>query len=644
MKYTRETARHVAWLMIGLLILSTGAIAQVTWGKQTLSRGKLWATVWNSLQYGDPTETQNGFFTLDYPGYSKGTNVSDALNYAEAGGYAIYGVRQGIPSSYTLNSRFFPSGQDVFPIEEATLTRNYNFANPAVHGEEIVTGGHHINGLNVDISRRSMVWSVPGVNDFIIHEVIITNNELSSVDSLYFGMRYGLRITQRSGSRGDEKYAWNPTENCFYFYDDWSFRYQDETPVTYNFGVGPLRGDIGDARDIYQQGIREHELDAAGYFAVVVLDSSGAGVYQNILEHTGQGVTEGAPREDVMFIQGVDPHARVKEVMTHQQPRLSWDEARAAGGEGGNKYERRPELLVSVGPYLLSPFGSVKIVFAEVMGEMDRKLIVEGGVENIDRMAVDSRDSLFSHIRAARRLYANSFQLAAYPPPTPTNGENSLSILSKPGEISIEWPAISASYKDPVTQTNDLAGYRVYRSTYFTIGPWTLIAAVDKDSVTIANGMIRFVDRGATFGVGYYYCVTSYDTDGNESGKVNNNRFPIYPLRGPNEEFPRNVYVLPNPFRQHSGLTGTGERYRMEFIGIPAKCRIKIFTLTGDLVQEIQHDDGSGSEAWGSIKRLDYQLNKWTLGVAPGVYLFLVESLVDGHTGESSIGKFAIVK
>ena len=82
----------------------------------------------------------------------------------------------------------------------------------------------------------------------------------------------------------------------------------------------------------------------------------------------------------------------------------------------------------------------------------------------------------------------------------------------------------------------------------------------------------------------------------------------------------------------------------MEFIGIPAKCRIKIFTLTGDLVQEIQHDDGSGSEAWGSIKRLDYQLNKWTLGVAPGVYLFLVESLVDGHTGESSIGKFAIVK
>ncbi len=102
------------------------APAQVTWGKQTLKRGKLWVTIWNSLQYGDPTETQNGFHTLDYPGYSKGTNVNDALNYAEAGGYAIYGVRDGIPSAYTINSRFFPSGQDLFPIEEATLTKNYN--------------------------------------------------------------------------------------------------------------------------------------------------------------------------------------------------------------------------------------------------------------------------------------------------------------------------------------------------------------------------------------------------------------------------------------------------------------------------------------------------------------------------------------
>lgn len=627
-----------------LLVISDSINAQVTWGKQTLKRGKLWATVWNSLQYGDPTETQHGFHTIDYPGYSKATNVSDALNYAEAVGYAIYGVRENIASSYTINSRFFPSGQDIFPIEEAMLTRNYNLENIGIAGEEIVTGGHHVNGLNVDIGRRSLVWSFPGLSDFIIHEVTITNNELTSVDSMYFGMRYGIRITQRSGSRGDEKYDWDPAEKLFYFYDHQSFRFQDETPVVFNFGVGPERGDIGDARDIYQQGIREHEIDAPGYFTVAVLDSAGGNIFQNILEHTGQGLTEGASTVDQMFIQGSSSHARVKDVITHQQPRMSWDQARTQGGEGGNKFERRPEFLVSVGPLSLTPFASVKIVFAEVMGEMDRAKIVEGGVSNIDLMATASRDSMLAHVRAARRLYKNNYLPDVFPPPTPTNGENSLKITTEPGQIIIEWPPISPSYKDPKKGINDLVGYRVYRSNYFTIGPWTLVTDIKKDSTLLVDGNIQYLDKGLPFGVGNYYCVTSYDEDNNESGKVNNTRFPIYPLRGPNVEFPKNVYVVPNPFRQHSNLTGTGERYRMEFIGIPAKCKIKIYTLTGDVIQEIDHDDGSGSEAWGSIKQLDYQLNKWTLGIAPGVYLYRVESLVPGHEGEAYIGKLAIVK
>lgn len=635
--------KYIAAIAITLMFTNLMQ-AQVTWGKQSLKRGKLWATVWNSLQFGDPTEVENGYHTLDYPGYSKGTNTNDALNYAEAVGYAIYGVREKVASSYTINSRFFPSGQDIFPIEEATLTKNYNLVNPGISGEEIVTGAHHVNGLNVDVSCRSMVWSFPGLNDFIIHEVTITNNELSSVDSLLFGMRYGLRVTQRSGSRGDEKYSWDPNEKLFYFYDHQRFRTEDEVPITYNFGVGPLRGDIGDARDIYQQGSREHEIDAPGYLTVVVIDSAGGNIYQNILEHTGQGLTEGASTVDQMFIQGSSTHARVKEVMTHQQPRLSWDAARAAGGEGGNKYERRPEFLVSVGPLSLSPFASVKIVFAEVIGEMDRAKIVEGGVANIDLMATASRDSMLAHVRAAKKLYANNYLPTVYPPPTPTDGENSLGVVTEPGQIKITWSPVSANYKDPVKGTNDLAGYKVYRSNYFTIGPWSLVADIKKDSVTIQDGKILFVDKDLPFGVGNYYCVTSYDLDGNESGKVNNTRYPVYPLRAANSQFPKNVYVVPNPFRQHSNLTGTGERYRMEFIGIPAKCKIKIYTLMGEVIQEISHDDGSGSEAWGSIKRLDYQLNKWTLGIAPGVYIYRVESLVPGHTGESFIGKLAIVK
>ncbi|MDP1675960.1 MAG: hypothetical protein Q8L88_03770, partial [Bacteroidota bacterium] len=540
--------KNIIITIVLALLFSDLMNAQVFFERQTLKRGKLWATVWNTLQYGEPTDLENRFHTLDYPGYSKSTNVNDPLNYAEAVGYAIYGVRQNIASSYTINSRFLPSHVDISPIEETVLTKNYNLANIGIAGEEIVTGAHHVNNLNVDIARRSMVWSYPGLSDFSIHEVTITNNELTSVDSLFFGMRYGLRMTQRSGSKGDEKYGWDPTEKLFYFYDHQRFNIQTEVPIVYNFGVGPLRGDIGDARDIYQEGVQEHELDAPGYFTVIVLDSAGANIFQNILEYTGQGVTEGANIVDQMFIQGVSSHSRVKEVMTHQQPRMSWDSARALGGEGGNKYERCPEYLVSVGPLSLTPFTSVKIVYAEVMGEMDRAKIVDGGIANIDLMETASRDSMLSHVRGARKLYANNYLPTVHPPPTPTNGENSLTIIPELEQIIIDWPPIPSTYKDAIIGINDVAGYRVYRSTYFTIGPWLLAADIKKDSIVLVNGNIRYVDKNLSSSVGNYYCVTSYDLNGNESGKVNNTRLPVYSLAVTNLQSPNNAYVLPNTF------------------------------------------------------------------------------------------------
>ena len=125
---------------------------------------------------------------------------------------------------------------------------------------------------------------------------------------------------------------------------------------------------------------------------------------------------------------------------------------------------------------------------------------------------------------------------------------------------------------------------------------------------------------------------------------MNRNRFPIYPFNIPNENFPVDVYVVPNPFKQHSGLTGQGERYRIEFMGLPGAAKISVYTVVGELVKEIIHDDGSGSAAWGTITNLDYQLTNWALSVAPAVYLYRVESMIPGHEGESFIGKLAIIK
>lgn len=644
MRSTTIPLRRLTSILLVGILLSSQLFAQVSWSKQTLKRGKLWSTVWNSLQAGDPTEPVNAYHTLDYPGYSKGTDIADVLNYAGAVGYAIYGVRNGVEYGYTLDSRYFPSGEDVYALEEATLTNNYNLTDPSLKGEQLVTGAHHVYGIEVDIRRTSRVWSYPEYDDFIIHEVVITNKRFSDLTDLYFGMRYSLVFTIRSDSWGDEKYGWDEDHELFYFYDDHSFNWEDESEVIWDFGVGPERGDIGDARDILEPNSREHELDAPGYFTAVLLDAAGGNVYQNILEYGSKSGQTDAPHEDRIFIESVDEPSLYKEVMTHQQPRLSWDDARAAGGEGGNKYERQPLYLLSAGPFSLQPYETVTLYFAEVMGEMDRALIVEGGVENIDRLATASLDSLLTNVEAAQRLYDLNLEPAKHPPMTPTNTVNSLTINPIPGYVELEWPPIPTDYADPATGVNDFAGYRIYRSTYFTIGPWELLADIPANQVTLNNGMVHFEDDDISSSAGLYYTVTSYDTDGNESGKVNANRFPVYPYNEPNENFPADVYVVPNPFRQHSGLTGQGERYRIEFMGLPGAAKITIYTLVGDKLREIHHDDGSGSAAWGSITNLDYQLTEWALSVAPGVYVYRVESEVPGHEGESYIGKFAIIK
>jgi hypothetical protein len=636
-------------LTLIMTLASNKLYAQVTWNYESLTRGKLWQTIWNSYQYGEPNNLfSSPLFTIDYPGYSKGTDASDALNYAEAAGYAIYGKRDSGPAAYTINTRFKPSGRYAYPLEEALKTKNYNLESPLEKAEEIVTGAHHVIDLKVDIQHKSMAWSFPGYSDFVIHEITIVNNHWTEITDLHFGLRYGIRMTLRSGTDYDEKYGWDNDHNIFYFYDHRSFRWEDETPVVYNFGVGPERGDLGDSKDIYEAGTREHELDAPGYFTAVCLDSKGEQVYQNILEHLGGDFTTEAPLEDQMFrldqIDVVGPD-RLKQVMTHQQPPLSWDEARASGNEGGNKYERKPEFLVSAGPYTIAPYESVTLVFAEIMGEMDRSKIVEGGVANIDLLEIESKKKLLENVTTAKNFYLNNYVPEAYPPMTIADGENSVEMIAEPGNVILSWSPVPETYSDPTTGINDFAGYKVYRSTYFTIGPWTLVADIPKDDANIDNdGNVSYADEDLPFGVGNYYSVTTYDTEGNESGKVNNNRFPIYPLRGPNKEFPKNVHVVPNPFRQHSGLLGSGERYRMEFVGLPAKCNIKIYTMTGSVVQEIDHDDGTGSTAWGSIKKLDYQLSKWLLQVAPGIYVYRVESKVPGQIGESFIGKFAILK
>jgi hypothetical protein len=75
---------------------------------------------------------------------------------------------------------------------------------------------------------------------------------------------------------------------------------------------------------------------------------------------------------------------------------------------------------------------------------------------------------------------------------------------------------------------------------------------------------------------------------------------------------------------------------KMMFINLPDSCNIFIYTLTGDLVDIIEHGDvsGNGMEYWNVLTNPN-------LTPASGIYLYVVETIDQKHR---VTGKFAIIK
>ena len=92
------------------------------------------------------------------------------------------------------------------------------------------------------------------------------------------------------------------------------------------------------------------------------------------------------------------------------------------------------------------------------------------------------------------------------------------------------------------------------------------------------------------------------------------------------------IKVVPNPYIAHALWETTEGIRKVQFTHLPNECTIRIYTLAGDLVKMIQHNNGTGTEDWDL-------LNKNQQGIVPGVYFYHVDS----KYGEK-LGKFAVIK
>jgi hypothetical protein len=276
------------------------------------------------------------------------------------------------------------------------------------------------------------------------------------------------------------------------------------------------------------------------------------------------------------------------------------------------------------------------------------------------------------------------------PPPVPN-----IAVVAGDQEVTIYWQDNSENFVDPISREQDFEGYRVWgaRKTFGSEEEFSLLGEFDRDdskseeigyntgfeAVKIVNiegqqdsvevngkyYQYKFVNTGVQNGWLNYYAVTAYDRGDPASNleslesSVYSNRKYVYPgVSSAGSEWAEDPSVYPNPYKGQARWDGYSNRSQMLwFQGLPQKAEIRIFTLSGDLVDIIEHDDvysgsdiqnindqrspqfSGGEHAWDLITRHDQ-------AVASGLYLFTVKDLVDGSSsyGETREGKFLVIK
>lgn len=95
-------------------------------------------------------------------------------------------------------------------------------------------------------------------------------------------------------------------------------------------------------------------------------------------------------------------------------------------------------------------------------------------------------------------------------------------------------------------------------------------------------------------------------------------RRAVEPTRGPQADLEL-VRVVPNPYRAQESWDQTGG-HEVHFINLPSRATIRVYTVSGDLVAEILHNDPVRDFARWDLK------NENGRDVASGIYMYRVET------------------
>lgn len=643
-----------------------------------LTRGRLWHALHYTQECEPLADWRTMSYGLDWPGYDVSqlsVNFGGTYSHIVSAGFYVTAMRTQDPDTVQGWMDFALNGDRNTSWEQGKMPfvarrherkwkngENYYCLASPYEAEDIilsewekdpqfVDANTENKKFNLNIKRKVMQWSGSKADqDYIITKYVISTlrTERTGVDSAYFLFTYALSPTAR---------AWNYTNPNHPSGARNTIARWNEA----NRSVTAWAGDYAETS----------EDEAFGYYSYLSFNSF-TNEYEDNSEYMAPAKVGIKLLDD---FSAFDTTSRFNGFVWAQGPSSSDYEGPFAGVSGlENKYNAMANPLLlneaftdtndarmgngrlyanfSFGPYDLYGRGvdSVVIIFAEYVGGADFKTARSLSYEEKDSIAFLA-DSAMQYLENRVTFnYKHNFTVPV-PPPGP---DFTITAIDSSGKVGnrIAFSDSVENIADPQEGIVDIAGYRVYRSGSYPMGPWEMIADIpvgDPDHWNSFEERYEVDDYLVAMGYGYYYAITAYD-EGHDTWSVdpsvsvpplesslyaNRSQSAFFTTLRPASETDglSKVAVVPNPFYLNSGLSFAGDTKKIQFVNLPSVCTIRIFTVRGDLVKTIEHNDNqSGSASWN-------QISEYGQYIKSGLYFYHIET----PDGKETRGKFAIV-
>ena len=615
-----------------------------------------------------------GFISNDASGSGKTgpfvtTGAVDAASVSARGGgfeYTNSPASKVMERSSLFNSRYY----SPYAISHQDFLMDYTDTNTTLAGGEIIEDH---SPLGITIHQESYAWNFSFADFFVIMNYTIKNVTEKYLDSVYVGLWTDavVRNTKITPPRGSS------------FFNKGGNGYKDSMKIAYEFDAG---GDIG---------------FTDSYVGVQFLGST-----PSLPDFTVSGF-------DTSFaVNFVSWQFRNTDDPNFFAPQNDIDRYRKMQGYfgGNNRYGKgvSPSLLklpsnrsifITSGDYKIAPGDSINVVFALVFAK-------KHGSESPALDTEEQKYNLYSSAEWALRAYFGedrnrngildpgedldqNQKITRYVLPSPP-AVPAVKVIPQNNRAEIYWDRSAENSIDPISGKADFEGYKIYRTQAgFDLNSndirssLVLLAEFDStgNEVGFNSGFSRIrLDEPVTFpgdtsqyfykyeinnllnGWQYLFSVTAFDKGDEEnnldilesSSLANINR--VLPGTPAAEENDVEIGVYPNPYYGNAAWDGSSERLRkIYFFNLPAECEITIYTLSGDVVKRMQHNQFSSGQEIRWFENYSGNTNRsfaggehaWDLitdndqAIATGLYLFTVKN---NKSGNVKTGKFLIVK